>query len=73
MAATNETWAGLDAVDFLIVDLDGVVVDAGQSYPRAICDAIALHLQSLTLTPDTPTLSQDDVAQFKTAGSFNDE
>lgn len=57
--------------DFLIFDMDGVLIDATQSYPEAIAEAIwryldLHHLGSLAFSPD-------DSALFKQAGGFNDE
>ncbi len=60
--------------DFLIFDIDGVLVDATQSYPGAIAEAVARYRQLANLPgdPDVP-VTAEQTAWFKQAGGFNDE
>jgi HAD superfamily hydrolase (TIGR01548 family) len=59
-----------------VFDVDGVLVDAGQSYPLAIVSAVTYHKNSLPGTAANPETCQptiDDIPLFKAVGGFNDE
>ncbi len=52
-------------VDAIVLDVDGVVVDVGQSYRRAIVESVA-HVHG-------ETIDIADVQRFKEAGGFNND
>lgn len=52
-------------VDAIVLDVDGVLVDVGQSYRRAIVESVA-HVHG-------ETIDIADVQQFKEAGGFNND
>lgn len=68
-------YGDLKMVDCMIFDVDGVLVDANESYPRAICDAVEHYAaQLLSLKSDQPCrFHREQVPLFKAAGGFNDE
>lgn len=52
-------------VDAIVLDVDGVLVDVGQSYRRAIVESVAhVHGESIEIA---------DVQRFKEAGGFNND
>ena len=63
-------------INFVVFDVDGVLVDAGQSYPLSIVSAVIYHQNSLpgtTVNPQKCQLTIADIPLFKAAGGFNDE
>ncbi len=52
-------------VDAIVLDVDGVLVDVGQSYRRAIVESVA-HVHG-------ETIDIADVQRFKEAGGFNND
>ncbi len=66
----------LQSINFVIFDVDGVLVDAKESYPRAIRDAVqhyAATLPQAARAPKACTVELDHIPLFKAAGGFNDE
>ena len=62
-------------IDCLVFDIDGVLIDATESYPAAILDALKTY--TMQTFPDQRALAEsfhvDDIFHFKAAGGFNDE
>lgn len=74
LMATNDAHAILATVDLIIFDVDGVLVDASQSYPSAIRDAVVLYYSLFNRNNSMNcSISVEDVSLFKQAGGFNDE
>lgn len=66
----------LRPIQFIVFDVDGVLVDAGQSYPLSIVSAVTYHKRSLpgiAAKPQDCEVTLDDIPLFKAAGGFNDE
>ncbi|ADD05131.1 HAD superfamily hydrolase [Natrialba magadii ATCC 43099] len=53
------------AVDAIVLDIDGVLVDVADSYRRAIIESVD--------TVYGRTIRKDDIQQFKDAGGFNND
>lgn len=79
---TSKAATRLARVDLVIFDVDGVLVDAAESYPQAICDAVKWHFSALLATKDVSedlssailrAITPHHVLLFKAAGGFNDE
>ncbi|MCX7642981.1 MAG: HAD-IA family hydrolase [Armatimonadetes bacterium] len=61
-------------VEALIFDIDGVLVDASESYRLAVCEAVKFFVQhELGWVVDAPPLTPDEVDMFKRAGGFNND
>ncbi|MCS7185787.1 MAG: HAD-IA family hydrolase [Armatimonadetes bacterium] len=64
----------LPKTEALIFDIDGVLVDASESYRLAVCEAVKFFVQhELGWVVDAPPLTPDEVDMFKKAGGFNND
>lgn len=64
----------LPKVEALIFDIDGVLVDASESYRLAVCEAVRFFVQNeLGWVVDASPLTPDEVDLFKRAGGFNND
>ncbi len=64
----------LPKVEALIFDIDGVLVDASESYRLAVCEAVRFFLQNeLGWLVDALPLTPEEVDMFKRAGGFNND
>ena len=66
----------LSAIDAIIFDMDGVLVDVGQSYRLAVAQSVDVFFRTglrLPATDDTPLLTPEDVSLLKNAGGFNND
>lgn len=64
----------LPKVEALIFDIDGVLVDASESYRLAVCEAVKFFVErELGWVVDAPPLTPDEVDLFKRAGGFNND
>ncbi|MFA0754408.1 MAG: hypothetical protein IMHGJWDQ_002194 [Candidatus Fervidibacter sp.] len=64
----------LPTVDALIFDIDGVLVDASESYRLAVCEAVWFFLErQLGWVLDAPPLTPEEVDMFKRVGGFNND
>ncbi len=64
----------LPKVEALIFDIDGVLVDASESYRFAVCEAVKFFAENeLGWIVDTEPLTPDEVDMFKRAGGFNND
>lgn len=64
----------LPKVEALVFDIDGVLVDASESYRLAVCEAVRFFVQNeLGWIVDAPPLTPDEVDMFKRAGGFNND
>lgn len=64
----------LAAVDTVIFDVDGVLVDTSRSYPEAICQAVHLYFTRILRWPGEGELVVPaDSDGFKQAGGFNND
>lgn len=70
----QEILGRLENVDTLVLDIDGVLVDASESYRLAVCEAVRFFIQyELGWTIDAPSITPDEVDMFKQAGEFNND
>jgi len=61
----------LPTVDALIFDIDGVLVDASESYRLAVCEAVWFFLErQLGWVLDAPPLTPEEVDMFKRVGGL---
>jgi len=62
-------------VEALIFDIDGVLVDASESYRLAVCEAVKFFQLNGNWVGivDAPPLTPDEVDMFKRAGGFNND
>ncbi len=64
----------LPTAEALIFDIDGVLIDASESYRLAVCEAVKFFLEKeLGWQVDAPPLTPDEVDMFKRAGGFNND
>ncbi|GBC99683.1 hypothetical protein HRbin17_02213 [bacterium HR17] len=64
----------LPKVDALVLDIDGVLIDASQSYRLAVCEAVRFFVaHELGWVVDAPPITPDEVDLFKRAGGFNND
>ena len=64
----------LPSVEAVMLDIDGVLIDASNSYRMAVCDAVRFFLErELRWTVDVPPLTPEEVDLFKRAGGFNND
>ncbi|MFA0750397.1 MAG: hypothetical protein SLRJCFUN_000800 [Candidatus Fervidibacter sp.] len=64
----------LPKTDGLILDIDGVLIDASQSYRLAVCEAVRFFVErELGWLVDAPPITPDEVDLFKRAGGFNND
>lgn len=64
----------LPKVEALIFDIDGVLIDASESYRLAICEAVRFFLErELGWVIDSPPITPNEVDMFKKAGGFNND
>ncbi len=64
----------LPTTEALLLDIDGVLIDASDSYRWAVCDAVHFFLErELGWVVDVPPLTPDEVDLFKRAGGFNND
>lgn len=64
----------LPKVEAMIFDIDGVLVDASESYRLAVCEAVRFFVQNeLNWIVDAPPLTPEEVDAFKKAGGFNND
>lgn len=61
-------------VEALIFDIDGVLIDASESYRLAVCEALRFFFErELNWVVDAPPLTPNEVDMFKQAGGFNND
>lgn len=61
-------------VNTLVLDIDGVLVDASESYRLAVCEAVRFFVeQELGWIVDMPVITPDEVDMFKRSGGFNND
>ncbi len=64
----------LPKTEGLIFDIDGVLVDASESYRFAVCEAVRFFVgNELGWVVDVAPLTPDEVDMFKRAGGFNND
>lgn len=64
----------LPKIEALIFDIDGVLVDASESYRLAVCEAVKFFVErEMNWVIDATPLTPDEVDMFKRAGGFNND
>ncbi len=64
----------LAKVNALVLDIDGVLVDASESYRLAVCEAVRFFVeQELGWVVDVPAITPNEVDMFKRVGGFNND
>lgn len=64
----------LGAIDALIFDIDGVVMDVSGSFRHVVCQTVQLYMQQiLGYTGETTLVEPEEIKGFKLAGGFNSD
>jgi len=64
----------IDALDALIFDIDGVLVDVSDSFPQVLPRAVQFYFNRILKIPgETPLVSAGDNGLFKMAGRYNND
>ncbi|MCF7803134.1 MAG: HAD hydrolase-like protein [Candidatus Marinimicrobia bacterium] len=72
MGLTEKTRSRLEEVDLVVFDIDGVLIDTSESFPRAIVRAVERFGEECNL-PGWERPSTEESAQFKEIPGFNND